>query len=64
MPKINFIFYDGSVKEVEAFNGLSVMEIAHKNSQLESKGESDGLCPKSEFLFFDEIEILNFKNKS
>ena len=42
MPKINFVFHDGSVKEVEAFNGLSVMEIAHKNDIFEIEGACGG----------------------
>lgn len=31
MPKINFIEKNGNVKTVDAKNGLSILEIAHKN---------------------------------
>ena len=31
MSKINFINTNGEIKTVEAINGLSVLEIAHKN---------------------------------
>ena len=42
MPKIKFIFDDGEVKEVEAPNGLSVMEIAHQNDIYEIEGACGG----------------------
>ncbi|WPX96927.1 2Fe-2S iron-sulfur cluster-binding protein [Candidatus Bandiella euplotis] len=42
MPKVNFIFDDGRVREVEAPNGLSVMEIAHKNDIFEIEGACGG----------------------
>jgi ferredoxin, 2Fe-2S len=31
MPKMTFVYPDGSRKEVEAPVGLSVLEIAHRN---------------------------------
>ena len=31
MPKITFVAGDGTKKEVDAPNGLSVLEVAHKN---------------------------------
>ena len=42
MPKIKFIFDDGETKEVEAPNGLSVMEIAHQNDIFEIEGACGG----------------------
>ena len=42
MPKIKFIFDDGEIKEVEAPNGLSVMEIAHQNDIYEIEGAGGG----------------------
>lgn len=42
MPKIKFIFDDGEIKEVEAPNGLSVMEIAHQNDIFEIEGACGG----------------------
>jgi 2Fe-2S ferredoxin len=42
MPKIKFIFDDGEIKEVEATNGLSVMEIAHQNDIFEIEGACGG----------------------
>ena len=42
MPKIKFIFDDGETKEVEAPNGLSVMEIAHQNDIYEIEGACGG----------------------
>ena len=42
MPKIKFLFENGRVKEVEAPNGLSVMEIAHRNGISEIEGSCGG----------------------
>ena len=42
MPKIKFVFDDGEIKEVEAPNGLSVMEIAHQNDIYEIEGACGG----------------------
>ena len=42
MPKIKFLFEDGREKEVDAPNGLSVMEIAHKNGIFEIEGSCGG----------------------
>ncbi|MFK7760764.1 MAG: 2Fe-2S iron-sulfur cluster-binding protein [Candidatus Midichloriaceae bacterium] len=42
MPKIKFIFDDGEIKEVEAPNGLSIMEIAHQNDIYEIEGACGG----------------------
>lgn len=42
MPKMTFIMSDGSAKEVEAPNGLSVMEIAQKHKIDEIEGACGG----------------------
>ena len=42
MPKIKFLFEDGRVKEVNAPNGLSIMEIAHRNGIYEIEGSCGG----------------------
>ena len=41
MPKITFITADGTAKEVDAPEGLSVMEIAHKND-IDLEGACEG----------------------
>ena len=41
MPKMTFILKDGSRKEVEAPNGLSVLEIAHRN-HVDIEGACEG----------------------
>ncbi|MBC8268922.1 MAG: 2Fe-2S iron-sulfur cluster binding domain-containing protein [Rhodospirillaceae bacterium] len=41
MPKITFIAGDGTKKEVDAPNGLSVLEIAHKND-IDLEGACEG----------------------
>ena len=42
MPKITFILKDGQQKEVEAPNGLSIMEIAQKHKIEEIEGACGG----------------------
>jgi len=42
MPKIKFVHDNGDVKELEAPNGLSVMEIAHQNGIYEIEGACGG----------------------
>lgn len=42
MPKIKFVYDNGDVKEVEASNGLSLMEIAHQNAIYEIEGACGG----------------------
>lgn len=42
MPKLIFVLQDGSEKEVDAPNGLSVLEIAHQN-----KVDLEGACEGS-----------------
>ena len=45
MPKMIFIYADGVEKEVEAPNGISVLEIAHKNNiPLEGACEGSLAC--------------------
>ena len=41
MPKIIFLSADGSSKEVDAPNGLSVLEVAHKNG-IDLEGACEG----------------------
>jgi len=41
MPKMTFIAPDGSRKEVDAAEGLSVLEIAHRN-KIELEGACEG----------------------
>ncbi len=41
MPKITFVAPDGTAKEVDAPNGLSVLEIAHKND-IDLEGACEG----------------------
>lgn len=45
MPKINFVYADGSKHTVEVPNGISVLEAAHKNSvPLEGACEGSLAC--------------------
>lgn len=45
MPKITFIYADGSEKTVEVPNGISILEAAHKNSvPLEGACEGSLAC--------------------
>ena len=41
MPKIPFVAGDGTKKEVDAPNGLSVLEVAHKND-IDLEGACEG----------------------
>lgn len=41
MPKLTFVAADGTRKEVDAPNGLSVLEIAHKND-IDLEGACEG----------------------
>ncbi|PIZ32865.1 MAG: 2Fe-2S ferredoxin [Alphaproteobacteria bacterium CG_4_10_14_0_8_um_filter_37_21] len=41
MPKINFVHQDGTVKTIDAPNGISVLEIAHMN-EIELEGACEG----------------------
>lgn len=45
MPKMTFVLADGSEKTVDAANGISVLEIAHKNAvSLEGACEGSLAC--------------------
>lgn len=45
MPKMIFVYPDGTEKEVDAPNGISVLEIAHKNNiPLEGACEGSLAC--------------------
>lgn len=55
MPKMTFIDPDGSKKEVEAPNGLSVLEIAHKNGfNLEGACEGSLACSTCHVVVADD----------
>ena len=60
MPKMTFIFADGHEKEVDAPNGISVLEIAHKNEiPLEGACEGSLACSTCHVIveegFFDQL---------
>lgn len=55
MPKMTFINPDGSEKEVECANGLSVLEIAHKNDiDLEGACEGSLACSTCHVIVAEE----------
>ena len=55
MPKMVFIERDGSQKEVEAPLGLSVLEIAHRNSvDIEGACEGSLACSTCHVIFEDQ----------
>ncbi|MHA1597412.1 MAG: ferredoxin family 2Fe-2S iron-sulfur cluster binding protein [Alphaproteobacteria bacterium] len=55
MPKMTFIQPDGTSKEVDAPDGLSVMEIAHKNDiDLEGACEGSLACSTCHVVVGDE----------
>ncbi len=55
MPKVVFVYPDGSERAVEADNGLSLMEIAHKNDvPLEGACEGSLACSTCHIIFEDE----------
>ena len=61
MPKIIFVEADGKEKEVEAKNGLSILEIAHENDiDLEGACEGSLACSTCHIIFeqstFDNLE--------
>lgn len=60
MPKIYFVDIDGIKKEVEASNGLSLLEVAHLNNiSLEGACEGSLACSTCHVvvdpLFFDKL---------
>ena len=61
MPKIIFVEADGKEKEVDAKNGLSILEIAHENDiDLEGACEGSLACSTCHVIFdqqtFDGLE--------
>jgi 2Fe-2S ferredoxin len=55
MPKISFVANDGTVLEVDAPNGLSVLEIAHKNDiDLEGACEGSLACSTCHIVVDDD----------
>ena len=61
MPKMTFINPDGTRLEVEAPNGLSVLEIAHRNGiDLEGACEGSLACSTCHVIvdpkFFDDLD--------
>jgi len=61
MPKIIFVLKDGSEKEIDAQNGLSVLEIAHKNAiDLEGACEGSLACSTCHVVvdkeFYDKLK--------
>ena len=55
MPKMTFIQPDGTAKEVDAPDGLSVMEIAHKNDiDLEGACEGSLACSTCHVVVGDQ----------
>lgn len=61
MPKLTFILADGSRKEVEAPNGISVLEVAHKNEiPLEGACEGSLACSTCHVIiapeWFDKLK--------
>lgn len=61
MAKVNFKLSDGSVKEIDAPNGISILEVAHQNDiDLEGACEGSLACSTChvvvEEAFFDKLE--------
>lgn len=61
MPKITFVNPDGSETEVDAANGLSVLEVAHKNDiDLEGACEGSLACSTCHVIveeaWFDKLD--------
>lgn len=61
MPKMTFVYHDGSEKTVDAPNGVSVLEIAHKNKiPLEGACEGSLACSTChvvvEKAFYDKLK--------
>ena len=61
MPKLTFVADDGSEKEVDAQNGLSVLEVAHKNGiALEGACEGSLACSTCHVVvdkeWFDKLD--------
>lgn len=61
MPKVTFIERNGEEKEIDAPNGLSLLEIAHKNNiDLEGSCEGSLACSTCHLIiaedWFDKLE--------
>ena len=61
MPKLTFVAADGTRKEVDAPNGLSVLEVAHKNGiDLEGACEGSLACSTCHVVvdkeWFDQLD--------
>lgn len=61
MPKLTFVAADGTEKEVDAPNGLSVLEVAHKNGiDLEGACEGSLACSTCHVVvdkdWFDQLD--------
>jgi 2Fe-2S ferredoxin len=61
MPKMTFVYPDGTEKTVDAPNGLSVLEIAHKNDvPLEGACEGSLACSTCHVIvdqsFYDQLK--------
>ncbi len=55
MPKVVFKYPDGSLKEIEAEKGLSVLEVAHKNDiPLEGACEGSLACSTCHVVVEDD----------
>jgi len=55
MPKMTFVLTDGSTQDVEAPNGLSVLEIAHNNNiDLEGACEGSLACSTCHVVVSEE----------
>lgn len=55
MPKINFVHQDGSIKTVDAPNGISVLEAAHMNDiDLEGACEGSLACSTCHVIVGEE----------
>jgi ferredoxin, 2Fe-2S len=55
MTKILFKYPDGKIKEIDAPNGISILEVAHKNSiPLEGACEGSLACSTCHIIIEDE----------
>jgi 2Fe-2S ferredoxin len=60
MPKVTFVYPDGHEKQVEAPNGISLLEVAHKNEiPLEGACEGSLACSTCHVIvdksFYDQL---------
>lgn len=61
MTKVNFKLSDGSIKEIDAPNGISILEVAHQNDiDLEGACEGSLACSTCHIIveeeFYDKLE--------